>query len=92
MIFRIAAIAILLLTGAELLACEVFSPATCEIAGGTGERGTDSGDACFCCCFHVLVSAPLVFERTDDVAGVDVQLPVSHSSFEPARIYHPPKS
>jgi hypothetical protein len=44
-IFRIAALAILLLTGAELIACEALSPATSEISGTSRDQGTDSGDA-----------------------------------------------
>ena len=90
-IFRIAAVTILLLTGAELVACEVFSPATCEISGAPGDKNTASGDACLCCCFHIVVSAPLVFERTDEVVALESHLPASHSSFESASIYHPPK-
>ena len=97
-IFRIAAVVILLLTGLELVACEVFSPATCEISGtprdkGTSSRGTstDSGDACLCCCSHIVIRRPFVFEPTNEAVAFKPLPPVRFSSFESASIYHPPK-
>lgn len=91
-IFRIAAVIILLLTGVELIACEVFSPATCEISGVPGGQCTNSGDACLCCCSHIVVRVPLVFEPTEEAVALKPVPPVPVSSFEPASIYHPPKA
>ena len=98
-IFRIAAVTILLLTGMELVACEVFSPATCEISGvprdqntGSQRTSTDSGDACLCCCSHIVIRAPFVFERTDEAVAFKPLPQILFSSFEPASIYHPPKA
>ena len=91
-IFRIAAVIILLLTGVELIACEVFSPASCEISGVPGGQSTDSGDACLCCCSHIVVRLPLVFEPTEEIVALKPVPPVPVSSFEPASIYHPPKA
>ena len=98
-IFRIAAVIILLLTGVELIACEVFSPAACEISGLPGGQSTNSqrtstnsGDACLCCCSHIVVRVPLVFEPTEEAVPLKPVLPVPFSSIEPASIYHPPKA
>jgi hypothetical protein len=91
-IFKIVAVVILLLTAAELVACEAFSPATCELAGGPGGQTTDSGDACLCCCFHIVVVAPVVFEPAEKVVALDPLPSVPLSSFESAAIYHPPKA
>jgi hypothetical protein len=68
-IFRIAAIAILLLTGVE-----------------------DSGDSCLCCCFHIVVIAPLVFEPVQEAVAFEPILSPQVPSFASARIYHPPKA
>lgn len=90
-IFRIAAVAILLLTGLELVACEVFSPATCEISGAPSDQKTDSGDACLCCCYHIVVITPLVFDPADETVALEPAPSLPFSSFESANIYHPPK-
>ena len=91
-IFRFSAVIILLLTGVELIACEVVSPATCEISGAPGSQSPDSGDACLCCCSHVVVRVPLVFEPTEEAVALKPVPTVPFSSFEPASIYHPPKA
>lgn len=91
-IFRIAAVVLLLLTGGELIACEVLSPATCEISGAPGDKNPDSGDACLCCCFHVVLVTPIVFETNLEVVALDPSPTVRVPSVEPAGIYHPPKA
>lgn len=91
-IFRIAAVTILLLTGLELVACEVFSPSTCEISGVPGGRNTDSGDACLCCCSHIVVRVPFVFEPSEEVVPLDPPRSIQLYCFESASIYHPPKA
>ena len=91
-IFRIAAVIILLLTGVELIACEVVSPATCEMSGAPGDQSTNSGDACLCCCFHIVVGTPLVFEPTDEVVVSESLQPFPLFSRESTSIYHPPRA
>jgi hypothetical protein len=91
-IFRIAAVIILLLTGVELVACEVFSHAACEFSGAPSGHSTHSGDDCLCCCFHIVVEAPLVFEPTEEAVVLETLPPIPFSSCESASIYHPPKA
>lgn len=82
----------LLLTGAELVACEVFSPATCEISGAPGDQTTVSGDACLCCCFHVIVRAPTVFSPNVQAVALETLTLVPFTSLESTNIYHPPRA
>ncbi len=91
-LFRIAAAVILLLTGVELITCEVLSPVSCEISGIPGDRSTDSGDDCLCCCFHIVVKTPLVIRPNEEAVPLEPvpQMPVS--SLGPPRIYHPPRA
>lgn len=91
-VFRIAAVIILLLSGVELIACEVVSPPACEISGAPGGQSTGSGDDCLCCCFHIVVRTPLVFEPTEEAIALDPLTPIPFSSFEAVSIYHPPKA
>jgi len=91
-IFKIAAVAILLLTGVDLVACEVFSHATCEISGAPSGQSADSDDACLCCCFHIVVKTPLVFEPTEEAVALDPLPPIPSYSFESVSIDHPPRA
>jgi hypothetical protein len=90
-IFRMAAVIILLLTGMELIACEVVSPTACELSGAPSDQSTASGDACFCCCFHIVVRTPVVFEPTDQVVAFEGLPPIPFLSFDASSIYNPPK-
>lgn len=90
-IFRIGAIVMLLLTGIELVACEVVSPAACELSGNQSAPTTDSGDQCLCCCSHIVVAAMIMIEPVAEAAALDPSPRVAFASFESVRIYHPPK-
>lgn len=91
-IFRVAAVVMLLLTGVELIACEVLSPTTCEISGAPDDQKPGSGDACLCCCFHIVIATPIVFETALEVAALDPPWAVQVPSIESASIYHPPRA
>jgi hypothetical protein len=91
LLFRIAAVIILLITGVELVTCEVVNPAACEIAGAQGSQTPDSGDACLCCCAHVVVNAPITFEPLEKTVALVTVAAVPLHSLESASIYHPPK-
>lgn len=91
-IFRIAAVIILLLTGMELVACEVFSHATCEISGAPGDQSTNCGDACLCCCFHIVIQTPFEFEPSEEAVPLESLPPIQFCSLQSASIYHPPRA
>ncbi len=93
-VFRAIAVAILLLTGVELFACELISPATCEITRIPGDGGTSKapdGDSCLCCCFHIVVSPQIELTPTIDTAPTLVLVQCNPPSAEAPHIYHPPR-
>ena len=92
-IFRFVAVFLLLLTSAELYACEVLAPEQCESFGypqdGNQRRGDDN---CICCCSHVMVVQPVLLD-----VSVLVITSLDHAELrqveqQPASIYHPPKA
>jgi hypothetical protein len=91
-LFRIAAIAILLLTGAEMVTCELLSPFACELSGGPSTGDRDQDDACVCCCFHVVVRTPFALDPGERAELLAPGPPVLLSSFDSSPIYHPPKA
>jgi len=91
-LFRFSAVIILLLTGVELIACEVNSDITCEISGVPSDQNRGPEDACLCCCSHIVVRTPMAFDPTDEVVALEPSPQFVFSSFESLTIYHPPKA
>ena len=92
-IVRLIAVFLLLMTGAELVACEMLDPVQCENFGTSAPA--DDGpldDGCICCCAHVVVIARFVLapaaEGVFTPAAVEPQKPHRQA----VSIYHPPKS
>ena len=93
-IFRLAAVAFLLLAGADLLACDLFFNPACEISRSLSTEGCDdaSGDGgCLCCCCHIVVSTPFVLEFTQETVWIAFSPEPAVPSREPGGIYHPPR-
>ena len=90
-IFRFVAVFLLLLTSAELYACEVLAPEQCESFGYPQDGNPQqSDDNCICCCAHVIVVQPVLLDASVLVIkGLD---PVEPRQVErqPSSIYHPP--
>ena len=92
-IFRLAAVFLLLLTSAELYACEVLAPEQCESFGYPQDASPQqSDDNCICCCAHVIVVRPVLLDAS--VLVITTLDPVESRQIEqqPASIYHPPKA
>lgn len=93
-IFRLAAVLLLLLTGAELFACEVLAPEQCESFGLPGEnrQPQEVDDNCICCCSHILIVdlSPRPVEL-GLVGTLEAEAPRAVVQ-APASIYHPPKA
>lgn len=90
--FRLMAILLLLVTGAEVFACEMVEPEQCESFGSSGSTsGAPSGDNCICCCTHVVVIAPFALAPVSE--GFTEVTPVGHPKpkYQSFSIYHPPK-
>ncbi len=82
----------LLLTGVDLVACELLAPDACELAqsGASSTAGCD--DACLCCCCHVDVSVAVRLEPAAETVALDLSPEPRCSSFELDRIFHPPQA
>lgn len=92
-LFRLAAIILLLSTGAELFACELMAPDNCESFGFPSNNTIPSADDnCICCCTHILIGEPLILETNGEAVAIpDVIAPATPES-DPLSIYHPPKA
>lgn len=89
-VFILAAIALLLAAGTDLLIVDVFSSVRCDGSEpGSSEQLPD--DECFCCCAHIVMPVPPVavpeqaLELVQFIAEPDLLKP------EPAHVYHPPR-
>ena len=93
---RFVALGLLLLTGFEVLACDLVSPDYCKLSAA--QHGKDSsqddggGDTCLCCCTHYVAPAHINFVQFDEVGVPPVLVPVHSPLPEPARILHPPRA
>jgi hypothetical protein len=93
-IFRLAAVAILLLAAADLLACDLLSNSACEISRSFSTDGCDdsSGDGgCLCCCCHIVVSTPFVLEPAEETVWIAFLPEPAPPCRQPDGIYHPPR-
>ena len=94
-IYRITAVAILMLAAVELFACELLSQDRCEIAGapsGDGSSKPADGDSCLCCCFHIVVSLPVELMPAFDSAYAFTLPECTQPSADYTGVYHPPRS
>ena len=91
--FRFAAVFLLLITGAELFACEVLAPEQCESFGlPQGGETQDRDDNCLCCCAHIVVGEPLRLEVTSEAVSIVEPEDPPKAERQPSAIYHPPKA
>lgn len=91
-IFRFVALALLLFSGVELVACEALSPGTCEAFGSSTSQHPDCTRACLCCCLHIVVTQPVVVDPCVEAVPLAAPRPLAYSSIESSAIYHPPKT
>jgi hypothetical protein len=84
---------LLLITGAELFACEALAPEQCESFGlPQSETGPGADDNCLCCCSHIVVGEPLELGvAREAVSTVEPEDPPKVER-QAASIYHPPKA
>lgn len=79
-LFRMVALALILLAGAELLACDLLSSGACN------------GNDCLCCCPHVELTAAYALRPEFPGAPVFETAPALLPSAPHNRIAHPPRS
>ena len=65
-LFRIVAVLLLLIAGAEVYACDISDACVTGAADPTSQQSSDcdqpTGDFCLCCCHHVVPVATFVLE------------------------------
>jgi hypothetical protein len=94
---RLVAVALLLLVGVEVLACDLVSAAACKLSNPVGHSSSDqgsdgSGDDCLCCCIHYSAPARMpvmvfaIVEHSPEPPFIAPLIPLR------ATIYHPPRS
>jgi hypothetical protein len=86
---RIVAALLLLLAGAELLACSSIAQPACELSGG---GGPEQEDGCLCCCRHIMPMAPVILEPTPVVEFPPPASEPAQVVVPRAPIYHPPRA
>jgi hypothetical protein len=87
LILRVTAIAILLLGGLDLVACEFVSADRCGLSGSS-----DEDDHCLSCCRHLFAAAPFVLTVTTEAPLPAIPPELKPPSRQPASIYHPPRA
>lgn len=91
-----AAVLLLLITGAELFACELIAPGQCESFGFPSDNSNPANpsndDNCICCCTHILITEPVTLEACGEAALALEAPTVAAPESEPLSVYHPPKA
>ena len=94
---RLVAVALLMLTAVEVLACDLVSPSSCRLSaarhGSTSGQSDDGDDNCLCCCTH-FVAPPLGIQLVQfaNVGTAPDLVPAQVLLAEPASILHPPRA
>lgn len=92
-LFRIIAVLLLLIAGAEAYACDVSD----ACVSPTGQNGQDDscdqplGDNCLCCCHHVVPVTPFHLEAAGSLIEAAPLEPVAHTARISLPIDHPPQ-
>lgn len=93
---RLIAFALLLMTGVEVLACDVVSPSCCKLSnakhGTDSDRANDGDDSCLCCCTHYVAPPGIQLVQLATLGTAPELIPAFRLLPEPARILHPPRS
>lgn len=90
-IFRFAAVALLLLTGAELFGCEILFPNGCESDRLPMSQEAQIDDCCLCCCAHIVVVQPIQLAQQETPVTVWTAPDLGVAVSQPFSIYHPPR-
>lgn len=94
-LIRLIAIALVLLTGFQVLACDLVSPACCKFSNTASQAHSDDVDAgddtCLCCCTHYLEAHRCELAASNSVGGLTVFAPAQSQLPDPSRILQPPR-
>jgi hypothetical protein len=92
-IFRIAALLLLLVAAGQVYACDKFDAClTVGPDGSADDCDQPSGDNCVCCCHHVVPPlSPFSLQLGDPVYQKAAPAPKSHELTRSRTIDHPPQ-
>ena len=94
-LFRIVAVLLLLIAGAEVYACDISDACVTGAADRNSQQSSDcdqpQGDYCLCCCHHVVPVAIFVLEPAERLFEKPAPPLVPHLASLPAHIDHPPQ-
>jgi hypothetical protein len=91
---RVITLLVLLMAATEIFACQLISPDSCIFSShGTPDSSEGgSGDACLCCCAHIVVVAPIT--PLASIAFISRAVPfevIQTPDVPPSGIEHPPR-
>src|SRR5689334_283237 len=94
-LFRIVAVLLLLIAGAEVYACDVSDACVVGFPDQSSQPPTDCdqplGDNCLCCCHHVVPVAVFALEPAEQVFEEPAPPLFPCLTSPPAHIDHPPQ-
>ncbi len=83
---------LLLITGAELFACEILSPNSCEISKlPDNTKQSPPDDGCLCCCAHIVIVVPVTLTPSPEQVNAVVMIEHAKPTTQSSSIYHPPR-
>ena len=93
--FRLIAVLLLLIAGAEVYACDVADACVPGAPSQSSQQSDDCdqplGDNCICCCHHAVPVAAFVLEPAERVWEEPAPRLIPHILSVPAHIDHPPQ-
>jgi len=93
--FYFTAMSLLLFMAAQVVACDILHSDNCYISSQSPNpdrnSGGDSGDNCVCCCQHVAVTQPLVFQLRETIVPALSKDIIQQPLVVPSYIDHPPR-
>ena len=92
-IFRLTAVALLLLMGVELFTCELLGIEQCESFGiPSDHQEPGDGDSCICCCPHIVVASVFNLDISSAVVGAVTPADPPKTELTSQPFYHPPRA
>ena len=91
---RCVALMLLMFAAVDLFAIDVFYPDLCDspFTNTSDNQNSSDQDDCFCCCGHIVFSAPPQLGTLRSTPSDDPPVKAQSISREPASIYRPPRA
>ena len=88
------AMSVLIFMAVQVVACDILHSDNCYIssqASSPDRSSGDAGDNCVCCCQHVAVTQPLIFEPQEIIVQSLPEEMTQQPLAIPSYIDHPPR-